>query len=284
MKKKLLLTTIALLCFYIVTSTYSSEVVTVSEYFIVTPDVSKDTKADKDIEIFFEYSDALYTLPGNDEPTDIFHETKVWDPLECINRVIFAFNINLAKYVIRPAATVYSFVVPDYVRQGVNRMDGNIQMPGRLINSLLQLKFERAGIELARFGINTTIGLIGFYDPAYQWYNMPPQVNNFGQTFAYWGIGKGFYIVLPIQGSTCLRNAIGLIGDYFTNPITYIPPFTVINPISWGIKIFLAFNNMTIDLETYLRLAQSSVDPYETAKVGWTIIERFQNTIVAMDK
>ena len=256
----------------------------IAKNFAVPLDVAKQTETNKNIQVFFDYSDAFYSLPGNDMPIDIFHEPEVWDPLEPLNRVIFTLNITSARLVIQPLAMIYSFVVPRYVREGIRRMDGNIQMPTRFINSLLQLRFERAGIELARFGINTTIGVLGFWDPAASEFGMEPMIINFGQTFAYWGIGRGFYIVLPIQGSTCLRDGVGLVGDYFTNPITYIPPYTFWNWISWGIKLALGFNNMTLDIESFLRICQSSVDPYETVKAMWTILENIRNTRDEMSK
>ncbi len=255
----------------------------IAKNFAVPLDVAKQTATNKDIQIYFDYSNAFYSLPDTEIATDIYHEPEVWDPLEPLNRVTFTFNIVSARLVIQPLAMVYSFVVPRYVREGIRRMDGNIQMPTRFINSLLQLRFERAGIELARFGINSTIGVLGFWDPADSEFGLDPRVINFGQTFAYWGIGRGFYIVLPIQGSTCLRDAVGLVGDYFTNPITYIPPYTFWNWISWGIKLALGFNNMTLDLDDFLRICQSSVDPYETIKAMWTILENIRNTRDTMD-
>jgi phospholipid-binding lipoprotein MlaA len=262
---------------------YSSDTTPVKDYFSISKEVSDNIEFDKDIKVFFEYSDAYYTLPGGDQPTDIFRDPEAWDPLECYNRVMFSFNIHAANWVIQPLAMTYSFIIPKYVREGIRRMDGNIQTPGRLINSLLQAKFERAGIELARFGVNTTMGILGFYDPAYTWLNIEPRIIDFGQTFAYWGIEKGFYLILPVLGSTCLRDGVGLVGDYFTNPITWIPPYTFWNWISWGIKFGLGFNNMTFDLENYLRICQSSVDPYETVKMAWTILENLKNARDAMD-
>ena len=255
----------------------------VADHFNISDDVSGSTKFSKDLSIFFDYSDSFYTLPDNDQPSDIFHDSdsEVWDPLEFYNRVAFSFNIYSGKWIIQPLSMTYSFVIPKYVREGIKRVDDNIQVPGRLINSLLQLNFERACVEVARFGINTTAGILGFFDPAYAWLDMEPRINNFGQTFAYWGIGKGFYLILPVYGSTCLRDGVGLVGDYFTNPYTWIPPYVFFNWISWGIKVVVGFNNMTLDLESYLRVCESSVDPYETVKIVWTIVENLKDVRTA---
>ena len=275
-----------ILFFVVIPSVYSSNV-KLGNHFTVPQEVSNNTKIAKPIRIFYEYTEAFYSLPDDQAPTDIFREPELWDPLEYYNRVAYSFNLYAAKWVIRPLGSLYSFVVPDYVREGIGRVDANIQMPGRLINALLQAKFTRAGVELARFGINTTIGIAGFYDPAYKWFGMEPRIIDFGLTFAYWGIGKGFYLILPVYGSTCLRDAVGLIGDYFTNPITYIPPYFtwnwVMTAIRWGIKGGLAFNNMTLQIESFMRLNQSSLDPYESMKTMWGIFEGMAEARDAME-
>ena len=251
-----------------------------TRHFVVPQGISDSTKLADSVKIFYDYTEAFYAFPGDEPSKDIFREPELWDPLECFNRVVFSFNIYAAGWVIQPLKTVYSFILPEYVRKGIGRMDGNLQMPGRLVNSLLQAKFKRAGIELARFGVNTTIGLAGFYDPAYTWLGLEPAIINFAQTFAYWGISPGFYLVLPVYGSTCLRNSVGLVGDYFTNPITYIPPYFTWNwimvAVRWGIKGGLAFNNMTLQIESFMRLNQSSLDPYEDMKTVWAIFENIK--------
>ncbi len=188
------------------------------------------------------------------------------DPLEGYNRSMYAFNSFVIGYIFRPIGKAYSWVMPEYMREGFARMADNIEMPDRLINSLLQARWDRAGIELARFGANTTLGVAGFWDFADEHMGMLPQTNSFGMTFAYWGMGPGCYLILPIQGSTTLRDGIGLIGDYFADPITYIPPYTLVNFIRLGIKMGIELNDMTLVIDNYTRMYDSSKDPYETMK------------------
>jgi len=245
-------------------------------YFPVSEDVENQTEIMSNVGVFYNYTDPFYELPDEEPSDDIFQELNIWDPLEGGNRVVFAFNYLTAKWLLLPISQVYSYIIPEYARNGIQRIDSNIQMPGRLINSILQARFKSSGIELARFGINTTVGILGFYDPAYNWYELEPLDNNFGLTFGYWGIPKGFYLVLPIQGSTCIRNGVGLVGDYFANPITWIPPYTFWNWISWGIKLGLGFNNMSLNLKDALRMGQSSLDPYEASKTVWYIVQSIQ--------
>ena len=248
------------------------------DYFVVPKHISTKTELPKDIRVFYVNTEALTEVPSSQVSMNIFDELYIWDPLEPLNRIIFTFNDITALYVIRPLTAVYSSILPLYFREGIKRMTVNMEMPNRLINSLLQLRFKRAGIELARFGINTTVGIAGFYDPANSWCDLQPRNINFGQTFAYWGIGNGFYLVLPLLGSTSLRDGVGLVGDYFTNPITYIPPYTFWNWISWGIKVSLNFNAMTLNLDDFLRFSESSLDPYESMKNVWYLLDRIQNT------
>lgn len=197
---------------------------------------------------------------------NILDSYKADDSLEGYNRSMYAFNTILIGYIFKPVGKMYSFVMPEYMREGFARMADNIEMPDRLINSLLQARWERAGIELARFGVNTTLGVAGFWDFADKHMGMIPQTNSFGMTFAYWGIGQGCYLILPIQGSTTLRDGIGLIGDYFADPITYIPPYTFINFIRLGIRAGIELNDMTLVIDNYTRVYDSSKDPYETMK------------------
>lgn len=197
---------------------------------------------------------------------NILDSYKAEDPLEGYNRSMYAFNTVAIAYVFKPVGKMYSFVMPEYMRKGFARMADNIEMPDRLINSLLQGRWERAWIEVERFGINTSLGVAGFWDFADDHMGMLPQTNSFGMTFAYWGMGPGCYLILPIQGSTTLRDGIGLIGDYFADPLTYIPPYTFINFISLGIKGGIELNDMTLVIDDYTRMYESSKDPYETMK------------------
>ncbi len=211
--------------------------------------------------------DAIPTEPIlQNKSLNIFSRYEAPDPLEGYNRTMYEFNSAVIGYVFRPLGKMYSFVMPEYMREGFARMADNIEMPGRLINCLLQTRWERAGIELARFGANTTLGVAGFWDFADKHMDMLPQTNSFGMTFAYWGMKPGCYLILPIQGSTTLRDGIGLIGDYFADPITYIPPYTFFSFIRMGIRCGIEFNDMTLVIDDYVRIHESSKDPYETMK------------------
>lgn len=206
------------------------------------------------------------SIPTESKSLNILDDYEAPDSIEGYNRTMYTFNSVVIDYIFKPIGKVYSWVMPEYMRKGFARMADNIEMPGRLINSLLQARWERAGIELARFGGNTTLGVAGFWDFADAHMGMLPQTNSFGMTFAYWGIGPGCYLILPIQGSTTLRDGIGLIPDWFADPLTYIPPYGIFSFVGTSIKAGIELNDMTLVIDEYTRMYDASKDPYQTMK------------------
>jgi phospholipid-binding lipoprotein MlaA len=115
----------------------------------------------------------------------------------------------------------------------VNNFSENLTMPGMAVNSLLQGDLRGVGVATTRFVMNTTLGLAGFFDPATE-LNIPQHDTDFGETLAVWGVGEGAYVEIPFWGPSTQRDAVGLVTDFFTNPLTfatintspeqYIPP------------------------------------------------------------
>ncbi|MCF7790870.1 MAG: VacJ family lipoprotein [Victivallales bacterium] len=250
------------------------------DYFRLPLSIENSMERHEDVDLFFDSTENDLNLPGAGLSSNIFYRlNRESDPLEGANRFIFNMNGYLIDYVLQPISWTFSAVIPKYGREGISRMDVNINMPNRLINSMLQAKFEKTGTVLLRFVINTTIGVAGFYDVAYSWWELEPYNTNFGSTFKYWGIGHGFYLVIPVEGSTSLRDSIGMIGDYFANPLTYIPPYTLLNPISWGIKAGLGINKMTLNIDSFQKVYKSNYDPYDLTKHIWFFMERQNGSI-----
>lgn len=136
------------------------------------------------------------------------------DPWEGFNRGVFTFNMTLDHYTLKPVAKAYRFVTPEVVRTGVSNVFDNLGEPINFGNNLLQLKFEAAGVDLARFIFNSTFGLLGTFDVATK---MGLERNNqdFGLTLAHWGVPSGPYVVLPFLGPSTVRDATGKVPDYF---------------------------------------------------------------------
>lgn len=192
----------------------------------------------------------------------------VSDPLERFNRVMFTADGAMYTYFFRPIGKGYAYVVPSYARRGISRMDYNIQMPKRVINTALQGKFKGTGIEFSRFMINTTLGLVGFFDPAKNWFGLETYDVDTGQTFAHWGMGPGFFFYLPvITGPTTLRDGIGQIFDDSLDPRGYTVFF-----IGTGVKILMKFNNLTMKMNEVDRLKAENLDPYNVTRDMWYLM------------
>ncbi|MDH5748916.1 MAG: VacJ family lipoprotein [Rhodospirillales bacterium] len=142
------------------------------------------------------------------------------DPLEGLNRIIFTFNEGFQVLLLRPASTLYGAFTPPPVKEAVSNVLHNIRSPVIFVNDLLQGEGERAMNTLNRFLVNTTLGVAGIMDVAESNFDMPGHDEDFGQTLAVWGVGEGFYLVLPILGPSNPRDAI---GKYFVD--SYFDPF-----------------------------------------------------------
>lgn len=143
------------------------------------------------------------------------------DPFEDFNRAVYNFNDKVDKLALKPAAQIYKAIVPGPVDEGVSNFFSNLDDVIVLFNDLLQLKFEQAAMDSSRFIYNTIFGLFGVFDVASHM-GLPKHDEDFGQTLGYWGVGEGYYLVLPFIGSSTTRDVwsipvdstVDLIGRY----------------------------------------------------------------------
>ncbi|MDM8560242.1 VacJ family lipoprotein [Candidatus Parabeggiatoa sp. HSG14] len=142
------------------------------------------------------------------------------DPFEKMNRGVFAFNKKVDKAVVKPIAKGYRAITPDTVEQGVSNFFNNIDDIIVVANDLMQFKLEQAASDSGRFLINSTVGLLGFFDVATK-VGLPKHDEDFGQTLGYWGISSGPYLMLPILGPSSARDAVGLGGNMLLDPRFY---------------------------------------------------------------
>lgn len=154
--------------------------------------------------------------------TSIQASTEV-DPLEGWNRKVHAFNMWGDRYLVKPVAKGYDFIMPDFLDNGVSNMFSNLREPMTIVNDVLQLKFKQAGLSSSRLLINSSVGLLGFFDVASEM-GIEANPEDFGQTLGHWGLDTGPYIVLPLMGPSTLRDIAGIGADIYTNPVTYIDP------------------------------------------------------------
>lgn len=197
-----------------------------------------------------------------DESNDEFEEEvrAIADPLEPFNRAMFHFNDKLYFWLLRPVARGYGRIVPEKGRVGVRRFFSNITTPVRFVNALLQFKFKYAGTELSRFLINTTVGVLGFMDPARDRWNIYKHREDFGQTLGRYGAGPGFFITWPVLGPSSVRGTIGYAGDLFLDPTSYLFPHERLAAV--GVEAYEKVNSTSLEIGVYEDLKKGALDPY----------------------
>ncbi len=151
------------------------------------------------------------------------------DPLQSFNRPMYDFNMDvLDAYILRPAAVGYVAITPTPVRRSLVNFTDNISAPTDVINATLQGKAGNAGISVARFLVNSTVGILGLFDVASS-LGLEIVDEDFGQTMGVWGIGDGAYLMLPGMGPSTARNLTGDVVDSFVLPeITLTTPQTIL--------------------------------------------------------
>ena len=190
---------------------------------------------------------------------------KVFDPIEPVNRAVFSFNTVFDKVAVRPVAILYRGILPEFVRNRIAYSLDNLSMPVTTINNILQFEFGKAGISTARFVINSTIGILGFFDPA-SYFGLEADYEDFGQTLAVWGVPTGPYIVLPFLGPSSPRDFTGLLSTSMLDPTYQVGNSTnrvlfryyrmgvgVVNFRSENIEIFDDLQNNSIDYYAAVR-------------------------------
>ncbi|MCP3966480.1 MAG: hypothetical protein GY750_03150 [Lentisphaerae bacterium] len=188
------------------------------------------------------------------------------DPLEGFNRSLFSVNDYFFRYGFRPLGTFYSSFMPRHAIEGIVRLTDNLAFPKRMFASLAQAKLKSGGIVFLRFMTNTTLGVAGIFDPAYDWFELERQDEDFGQAFASWGIGPGSYVFLPGEGPSNVRDAVGKIFDYAFDPKTYI----------YGGQATTFLNRATMNYGDYDALIRSNADPYQAFKDFWSVRRTLQ--------
>ncbi|HZP87241.1 MAG TPA: VacJ family lipoprotein [Burkholderiales bacterium] len=180
------------------------------------------------------------------------------DPLEPLNRRVYEFNQVVDRVALKPAAKGYKAAVPLPVRGGVNSFFGNFRDVTTAVNNLLQLKVTRAASDAGRVALNSTVGLFGVFDVATR-VGLEKHDEDFGQTLGWWGVKSGPYLVLPLLGPSTIRDAVGLIGDYFTDPEFYLIQGS---PESWFVLGLRVVNERANLLEADRLLEQAAIDRY----------------------
>ena len=193
------------------------------------------------------------------EPEGLPNGHEVNDPYERLNRKVFEFNDRVYFYGLKPAATVYAAALPLDLRKGIKNGFHNLVFPSRFVNSVLQGKADKAGIETVRFVINSTIGLAGLFDVAQTNFGLAGYDPDFGQTLALWGAGSGPFLMIPLLGPSDVRDLFGYAVDSVMDPLFWIPADWW---VSFSAETGKYINRASLRIGEYEELKKASLDPY----------------------
>ena len=185
------------------------------------------------------------------------------DPWEGFNRKVYAVNDGLDRVIVRPIAVGYDKIMPDPFQRGVGNFYRNLDAPVTLLSQLLQGKFKQSLDSLSRFVMNSTIGLLGFFDVATK-FGIPFYNEDLGQTLATWGYTDSRYLLLPIFGPSTFRDGFGRLTDSFIHPVGR----AIHGRNEWGLWIVRGIDQRARYLEQDAELKQA-YDPYVLMRDVW---------------
>ncbi|AMV43883.1 MULTISPECIES: VacJ family lipoprotein [Paraburkholderia] len=192
------------------------------------------------------------------------------DPIEGFNRTVFTFNDTLDKYALKPVAKGYVFVTPQPVRDSVTNFFSNIGDVYIAANNLLQLKIADGVSDIMRIVINTIFGVGGLFDVA-TLAKLPKHDNDLGLTLGHYGVPAGPYLVLPLFGPSTVRDGVGMVGNYFINPLTYVQP----DSVSWALYGLNVVNTRANLLNASDVLEGAALDKYSFVRNAYLQRRRY---------
>ena len=188
-------------------------------------------------------------------------ELRIADPIEPWNRAMYHVNDKLYFWLLKPTAKGYKYIVPEDFRGLFSNFYQNIKAPVRIVNNFLQGKPGYAGIELAKFLINSTVGVGGLRDCATECFGINGRDADFGQTLGKYGVGFGFYVVWPLLGPSSPRDTIGWIGDWLLRPQSYVSS-EWISPEGVGLYVHEKVNDTSFHIGDFEAIKGAAIDPY----------------------
>jgi phospholipid-binding lipoprotein MlaA len=195
------------------------------------------------------------------------------DPLERVNRAVFAFNDTADKAVFTPLAKGYRAVLPGFLRTGISNFFSNLEDVWVSVNDFLQGKFQEGSEDLTRVMFNSTFGIAGIFDFASD-VGLPKRNEDFGQTLGRWGIESGPYVVIPFLGPSTFRDGFGLIFDYEADLVYWA---TESVPVRNSLYATRAISNRAKLLDATSVLEQAALDRYAFVRDAW--LQRRRNLV-----
>ena len=194
---------------------------------------------------------------ANAPSSEVANENSNNDPLEPLNRVVWDFNYEvLDRFILKPLTKGYVAVVPQVLRSGLVNASNNIEEPANTVNNLLQGKVDESLTSAGRFAVNSTVGLLGFFDVATTM-GLERQSEDFGQVLGVWGVGTGPYLMLPALGPSDVRSFTGTVVDNYYWPGTvledpYVIGAAVVSVLETRANLLAQEENLNRALDRYL--------------------------------
>jgi len=194
-----------------------------------------------------------------DDPLLADESGSIPDPLKGWNLVWYHFNDKLYFWLLKPTAEGYRVLLPRPARMGVKNFFINLEMPIRSVNSLFQGRPGQAGEEVGRFLVNSTVGLLGFLDPATHWLEMDIHYRDTDQSLAKASMPQAMYLMWPMIGPSSIRGTLGEVGDAALDGATYLP----------GLGLVQVINTISLGEWKYEEAVEASIDPYVALRSGY---------------
>ena len=203
--------------------------------------------------------------PQDEPPAGERAEPADFDRWEPFNDKTFEFNRRVDKHALMPVAKAWKTVVPPQGQIMIGNFFDNLNVVPRVVNNVLQGKWNGAGREVSRFLINSTVGVGGVFDPAKDVWQITKSPADFGQTLGKWGNGPGPYLVLPFMEPLTVRDGIGRLVDQAMDPLTYVVPVVPALILRTGKNI----NERALNYELFSEFEEGMIDPYAAVRDGY---------------
>lgn len=212
---------------------------------------------------------ACATRPPADDPEAVAEFRQNNDPIEPFNRGAFAVHNAIDRTVLQPVARGYRAAVPDPVRLGIRNVLANLRTPVILANDILQGEPRRAGDTLGRFVVNSTLGVGGIFDVAGNRLGVRGHTEDFGQTFARWGIGEGPFLFIPVVGPSNPRDLTGFGLGIAADPLVWLGQGAAVDALLYTRTGATVVDTREDLLDTTDAVERSSLDTYATYRSAY---------------
>lgn len=196
------------------------------------------------------------------------------DPFEKTNRAVHAFNIGADRYLLKPVSKGFGAVTPEPVKQGVSNLANTLDLPGDVLNNVLQLNIDDAATNTLRLAANLTMGVGGIFDAATV-LGLPNEPTDFGETLHVWGVGEGPFLEIPLTGPTTLRDGVGTLVDLLANPVANALPSREAFAVNL-VKVVSRVRDRDRFASTVESILYDSADSYAQSRLIYLQNRRFQ--------